>query len=115
MAVVDNQGVEFEFQGFIDDVTRTTIGDVPISDVLYNITSALKGKPTIFDICVQYMNSSYVGINSSGHTTGLGNVSITGSGGSGEDKCLLYKDVKIGRAATNLCSFASKPRGTLLQ
>jgi hypothetical protein len=39
-------------------------------------------------------------------TAGPGNVSITGSGGSGEDKCLLYKDVKFGRAATNVCSFA---------
>jgi hypothetical protein len=84
------------------------------------------------------MATTYAGINSFGRTAGLGNVSIKGSGGSGEDKyvnaaltttlknpsnvslqtnglslAVFYKDVKIGRAAINVCSFTSKARGAL--
>jgi hypothetical protein len=77
------------------------------------------------------MTATCVGINSFGHTAGLGNVSITGSGGSGGNQyikadlttslenpsnislltndlslAVFYKDVKIGYAAINVGSFA---------
>ena len=77
------------------------------------------------------MAATCVGINSFGHTVGLGNISITGSGGSGGSQYVntdltttlqnpsnislqtnglslaaFYKDVKIGRAAINVRSFA---------
>jgi len=77
------------------------------------------------------MTAMYVGINSFGHTAGLGNVSITGSGGSGGKQyinadltttlqnpsnislqtnylslAVFYKGVKIGRAVINVGSFA---------
>ena len=79
------------------------------------------------------MATAYVGINSFERTAGLGNVSITGSGGSGGNQFInadltttlqnpsnislqtndlslivFYEDVKIGRAAINVCSLASK-------
>ncbi|KAH8992759.1 hypothetical protein EDB86DRAFT_3078965 [Lactarius hatsudake] len=107
-AVTDTQSVEFELKGSADVVARTTIGDVPISNIPFNVTSALRG------------------IDSFGHTAGLSNVSITGSGGNGGNEyvnaditttlqnpsnislqtndvslAVLYKDVKIGRAAIN--------------
>jgi hypothetical protein len=77
------------------------------------------------------MAATYVGINSFGHTAGLGNVSITGSGGSGGNQYInadltttlqnpsnislqtkdlslvvFYENVKIGRAAIDVGSFA---------
>jgi hypothetical protein len=77
------------------------------------------------------MVATYVGINSFGHTVGLGNVSITGSGGGGGNQyvnadlttnlqnpsnislqtndlslVVFYKDVKIGRAAINVGTVA---------
>jgi hypothetical protein len=77
------------------------------------------------------MAATYVGINSFGHTASLGNISITGSGGSGGNQyvnanltttlqnpsnislqtndlslAVFHKDVKIGRAAINVGSFA---------
>ncbi|KAH9083581.1 hypothetical protein EDB83DRAFT_2511885 [Lactarius deliciosus] len=107
-AVTDTQGVEFELKGSANVVARTTIGDVPISNIPFNVTSALRG------------------IDSFGHTAGLSNVSITGSGGNGGNEyvnaditttlqnpsnislqtndvslAVFYKDVKIGRAAIN--------------
>jgi len=42
-AVTDTQGVEFELKGSADVVARTTIGDVPISNIPFNVTSALRG------------------------------------------------------------------------
>ncbi|KAH9061225.1 hypothetical protein EDB87DRAFT_404186 [Lactarius vividus] len=107
-AVTDTQGVEFELKGSANVIARTTIGDVPISDIPFNVTSALRG------------------IDSFGHTAGLTNVSITGRGGNGGNEyinaditttlqnpsnislrtndvslAVFYKDVKIGRAAIN--------------
>lgn len=77
------------------------------------------------------MVAMYVGIDSFGHTASLGNVSITGSGGSDGNQyinadltttlqnpsnislqtmdlslAVFYKGVKIGRAAINVGSFA---------
>ena len=81
------------------------------------------------------MTDMYAGINSFGHAAGLGNVSITGSGGSGGNQfinadltttlqnpsnislqtsdvslAVFYKDVKVGRAAIDVCSNSFKPR-----
>jgi hypothetical protein len=47
-AVTDTQGIKFELKGSVDVVARTTIGDVPISNILFNVTSDLKGKFSIF-------------------------------------------------------------------
>jgi hypothetical protein len=45
----DTENVEFELKGSADVVARTTIGDVPISNIPFNVTSALKGnKPSKF-------------------------------------------------------------------
>lgn len=85
------------------------------------------------------MAATYVGINGFGHTAGLGNVSITGSGGSGGNQyvnagltttlqnpssislltndlslAVFYKDVKIGHAAVNVSSFAYKTTVVLI-
>jgi hypothetical protein len=76
------------------------------------------------------MTIAYEGINSFGHTASLGDVTITGSGGNGGNQyinadltttlqnpsnvslqtndmslAIFYKDVKIGRAVINVCSF----------
>ena len=59
-AVTDTSGVSFELKGSADVVARTTIGDVPISSIPFNVTTSLKG------------------INAFGHTASLSNVSITG-------------------------------------
>ena len=61
-AVTDTEGIQFDLKGTADVVARTTIGDVPISDIPFDVTTSLKG------------------INSFGHTAQLSNVSITGSG-----------------------------------
>ena len=75
------------------------------------------------------ITTTCAGINSFGRTAGLGNVIITGSGGSGGNQfinadltttlqnptnislltigvslAIFYKDVKIGRAAIDVCS-----------
>ncbi|KAH9961311.1 hypothetical protein BC827DRAFT_1260505 [Russula dissimulans] len=111
-AVTDTQGIEFELKGSADAVARTTIGDITISNIPFNVTSDLSG------------------INSFGHAAGLSNVKITGSGGSGGNQyinadlttalhnpsnislqtndlslAVFYKDVKIGRAAIDVSSF----------
>jgi hypothetical protein len=131
-AVTDTQDVEFELKSSVDVVARTTIGYVPIPNISFNVTSALKGKLPIFLTFLSLlMATTYVGISSFGHTAGLGNVSITGSGGSGGNQyvnagltttlqnpsnislrandlslAVFHKDVKIGRAVINVGSFA---------
>lgn len=127
-AIADTQDIEFELKGSVNVVARTTIGDVPISNISFNVTSALKGKfPIFWTFLSLFMAATYAGINSFGHTAGLGNVSITGSGGSGGNQyinagltttlqnpskislqtndlslAVFYKDVKIGRAVINV-------------
>ncbi|TFY72142.1 hypothetical protein EVG20_g865 [Dentipellis fragilis] len=64
-AVTDTQGIDFELKGSADVVARTTIGDVPISGIPFNVTTELKG------------------INGFGGTADLSNISVTGSGGNG--------------------------------
>ncbi|THH12496.1 hypothetical protein EW146_g7640 [Bondarzewia mesenterica] len=63
-AVTDTQNIEFEMKGSADIVGRTSIGDIPIVGILFNVSSSLAG------------------INAFGGTTSLSNVSITGSGGA---------------------------------
>ncbi|KAI0268735.1 hypothetical protein BC834DRAFT_651204 [Gloeopeniophorella convolvens] len=108
-AIADTQGIQFELKGSADVVARTTIGDVPISDIPFNVTTALAG------------------IDGFEHTAGLNNVSVTGSGGNGGNEyvnaditatlqnpsnislqtndvslAVIYKDVQIGRAAIDV-------------
>ncbi|RPD52194.1 hypothetical protein L227DRAFT_623401, partial [Lentinus tigrinus ALCF2SS1-6] len=61
-AVTDTSGIEFDLKGSADVVARTTIGDVPISAIPFDVTTSLKG------------------INSFNKEASLSNVSITGSG-----------------------------------
>ena len=46
-AVTDTQGIEFELKGSADVVARTTIGDIPITDIPFNVTSSMRGEPPI--------------------------------------------------------------------
>lgn len=64
-AVTDTSGVTFELEGVANVVARTTIGDIPISGIPFDVPSSLKG------------------INGFGGTAKLSNVSISGSGGDG--------------------------------
>ncbi|EIW52711.1 uncharacterized protein TRAVEDRAFT_134842 [Trametes versicolor FP-101664 SS1] len=61
-AVTDTSGADFELKGTADVVARTTIGDVPISGIPFNVSTSLKG------------------INAFDKRASLANVSITGSG-----------------------------------
>ena len=61
-AVTDTQGISFDLKGSADVVARTTIGDIPISDIAFDVTTTLKG------------------INAFNHAAQISNVSITGSG-----------------------------------
>ena len=143
-AITDTQGLEFELKGFADVVARTTIGDVPISNIPFNVLSAMKGKfRNLFHIYIHVYGlwtTTCAGINSFGHTADLENVIITGSSGSGRDQyinadlttmlqnpsnislqtngvslAVFYEDVKIGRAVIDVCSFTpAKARGVLI-
>ncbi|KIK99094.1 hypothetical protein PAXRUDRAFT_30734 [Paxillus rubicundulus Ve08.2h10] len=104
--VTDTDSAAFDLSGTADVTAKTSIGDVPISGIPFDVTSTLKG------------------INSFGGTAAINNVSITGSGGNGGDECIVapltavmdnpsrvslstvgialpvyYDDVMIGRAA----------------
>jgi len=134
-AVTDTQAVEFELRGSADVVARTTIGDILISNMPFNVTSALSGKPHQSLISWSMFTTTCAGINSFGHAASLSNFTITGSGGSGGNQyinaglttvlhnpsnislqtnglslAIFYKDVKIGRAAIDVSSL-SKSQG----
>ncbi|KAF8840051.1 hypothetical protein BDN67DRAFT_1054007 [Paxillus ammoniavirescens] len=106
--VTDTDSAAFDLSGTADVTAKTSIGDVPISGIPFDVTSTLKG------------------INSFGGTAAINNVSITGSGGNGGDEYIVaplttvlenpsnvslstvgialpvyYDDVMIGRAAFN--------------
>lgn len=112
VTLLDN--INLTLKGSADVSARTTIGDVPISGVLFNVASSLKG------------------INSFGHTASLSNVSVRGSGGAGGNQYIvspltttlqnpsnisldtvgislpvIFKGVSIGRAAIG--TFDLKP------
>ncbi|KAH7926942.1 hypothetical protein BV22DRAFT_1007914 [Leucogyrophana mollusca] len=107
-AVTDTATAEFDLSGTANVTAKTTIGNVPISGIPFDVTSSLKG------------------INSFGGTATTTNVSITGSGGNGGNQYIVspitttmqnpsnvslqtvdialpvyYQDVMIGRAAIN--------------
>ncbi|EPQ57376.1 hypothetical protein GLOTRDRAFT_120580 [Gloeophyllum trabeum ATCC 11539] len=63
--VTDQSSASFTLEGTANVVARTTIGDIPISGIPFNVPSSLEG------------------INGFGHQASLSNVSITGSGGDG--------------------------------
>ena len=42
-AVTDTAGVEFDLKGTADVVARTAIGNVPIDDIPFDVTTSLKG------------------------------------------------------------------------
>jgi len=106
--------VNLTLKGTANVSARTTVGDIPISRIPFEVTSDLKG------------------LNSFGHTTSLSNISVKGSGGSGGSDFIvspltttlenlsnvsldtieislpvIFKDVTIGRAA--ISSFDLKP------
>ncbi|KAH7915074.1 hypothetical protein BJ138DRAFT_1122997 [Hygrophoropsis aurantiaca] len=105
-AVTDTASAQFDLSGTANVTAKTTIGNVPISGIPFDVTSSLKG------------------IDSFGGTATTSNVSITGSGGNGGDQYIIspitttmqnpsnvslstvdialpvyYNDVMIGRAA----------------
>ncbi|THV03542.1 hypothetical protein K435DRAFT_962414 [Dendrothele bispora CBS 962.96] len=107
-AVTLKQSVDLTLKGSADVTARTSIGDVPISGIPFDVTSSLQG------------------INDFDGTTKLSNVTVTGSGGNGGNEFIvsplttelsnpsnvslhtvdialpvIYKDVMIGRAAIN--------------
>lgn len=64
-AVTDTSSADFGLKGTANVVARTSIGDVPISGIPFDVQSSLKG------------------INSFGGSARLSNVTIAGSGGNG--------------------------------
>jgi len=107
--------VDFTLGGSADVIARTSIGDVPIAAIPFNVPSSLNG------------------INDFGGNVGLTDVKITGSGGSGGNQFILgvlnshlknpsnislgmndvslgvsYQGTYIGRATISVClSFGS--------
>lgn len=70
-SVTNDDSVEFGLEGTANVVGRTSIGDVPISGIPFDVDSRLAG------------------INSFGGTASLSNVSITGSGGAGGNQFIV--------------------------
>ena len=70
-AVTDTSSVDFGLQGTANVVGRTSIGDVPISGIPFDVDTSLAG------------------INAFGGTADLSNVSITGSGGDGGNQYIV--------------------------
>ena len=70
-AVTDTGSVNMELKGTANVVGRTSIGDVPISGIPFDVQSSLKG------------------INGFGGSAKLSNVSITGSGGNGGNEFIV--------------------------
>ncbi|KAH0827584.1 hypothetical protein J3R83DRAFT_4307 [Lanmaoa asiatica] len=108
--VTDKSSATFHLSGTADVTAKTSIGDVPISGIPFDVSSTLQG------------------INSFGGTAAINNVSITGSGGTNGDQYIIsplttvmnnpsnvllstvdialpvyYENVMIGRAAFNFC------------
>jgi len=109
-AVTLKQSVDLSLNGSADVTARTTIGDVPISGIPFDVESTLQG------------------INDFKGTAKLSDVKVTGSGGDGGNQFIvsplntelsnpsnvslhtvdialpvMFKDVMIGRAAINVC------------
>ena len=69
--VTDTSSVTFELKGTANVVAKTSIGDIPISGIPFDVQSSLKG------------------IDGFGGTAKLSNVSITGSGGNGGNQFIV--------------------------
>jgi hypothetical protein len=70
-AVTDTSSVSFGLTGTANVVAKTTIGNVPLSGIPFNVQSELAG------------------VNTFGGTAQLNNVSITGSGGDGGNQYIM--------------------------
>ncbi|KAI0821788.1 hypothetical protein BC628DRAFT_1341231 [Trametes gibbosa] len=104
--VTDTSGVDFELRGTADVVAHTTIGDVPISGIPFNVSTSLRGI-NAFDKTADLSNVSIVGSGSDSHgpfikspfTTRLENPSNVSLQTVDVSLPVTYKDVMIGRAA----------------
>lgn len=110
--VTDTSQSVLTLKGTADVTAKTTIGNVPIAGIPFNVPSSL------------------VGINQFGGKTSLSNISVTGSGGSGGNQYItsplttqldnpsnvslttndialpvLYNGVQLGRAAISVSSY----------
>ncbi|KAK2467793.1 hypothetical protein APHAL10511_000088 [Amanita phalloides] len=120
LASITLQGiVSLELRGSADVLAKTSIGNVPISDIPFDLTSQLKG------------------INAFGHVASLNNVFVAGSGGQGGNEYIIaplmtslgnpsnvslmtndialpvaYEGVSIGRAVIN--SFDLQPGSNII-
>ncbi|KAH8119480.1 hypothetical protein DFH11DRAFT_1722990 [Phellopilus nigrolimitatus] len=69
--VTDTSGVNMELKGTTNVVAKTSIGNVPIAGIPFDVQSSLKG------------------VNSFGGSAKLSNVSISGSGGNGGNQYIV--------------------------
>ncbi|KAI8977823.1 hypothetical protein BD414DRAFT_466746 [Trametes punicea] len=105
-AVTDTSGVDFELKGTADVVARTSIGDVPISGIPFNVSTSLKGI-NAFDKTATLSNVSITGSGSDSHgayiksplTTTLENPSNVSLQSVDVSFPVIYKGVMLGRAA----------------
>ncbi|KAI0035854.1 hypothetical protein K488DRAFT_76325 [Vararia minispora EC-137] len=70
-AVTDTASVTFELKGSANITGKTTVGNIPISGIPFNVTTSLAG------------------LNGFGGTAGLSNVTVVGSGGAGGNQYIL--------------------------
>ncbi|KAI0631497.1 hypothetical protein C8Q77DRAFT_1218963 [Trametes polyzona] len=104
--VTDTSGVDFDLKGTADVVARTTIGDVPISGIPFNVTTSLKGI-NAFDKTADLSNVTITGSGSDSHgpfirsplTTKLQNPSNISLQSVDVSFPVTYKGVVLGRAA----------------
>lgn len=110
--VTDTSQTVLTLKGTADVTAKTTIGNVPIAGIAFNVPSSLAG------------------INQFGGEASLSNISVTGSGGSGGNQYVtsplttqldnpsnislttndvalpvIYNGVQLGRAAINVSSY----------
>lgn len=110
--VTDTSQSVLTLKGTADVTAKTSIGNVPIADIAFNVPSSLAG------------------INQFGGKAPLSNISVTGSGGSGGNQYIvapltteldnpsnvslttndvalpvIYNGVQLGRAAINVSSY----------
>ncbi|KAI0660249.1 hypothetical protein C8Q70DRAFT_914138 [Cubamyces menziesii] len=112
-AVTDTSGIEFELKGTADVVARTTIGDVPISGIPFNVTTSLKGINQ-FDKSAALSNVSITGSGSDSHgpyiksplTTTLENPSNVSLQSVDVSFPVIYKGVMLGRAVIDTLDLA---------
>jgi len=70
-AVTNTESVQLDLSGSANVTARTSIGDIPISGIPFDVSSSLKG------------------LDSFGGTAGLDNVTVTGSGGVGGSQFIV--------------------------